>query len=76
MDQCPQGGKSVHALYSHMSTLEFLTEPPVGRPVSMLPSSRLLGRHVVEYLAYDQYPLSASFGFEAVPNGVTRGVEA
>jgi hypothetical protein len=27
---CPEGGKSSHALHSHMSTLDFLTEPPVN----------------------------------------------
>jgi hypothetical protein len=29
---CPQGGKSIHALHSHMSALEFLTEPPINCP--------------------------------------------
>jgi hypothetical protein len=29
---CPQGGKSIHTLRSHMSVLEFLTEPPIDSP--------------------------------------------
>jgi hypothetical protein len=28
MHQFPQAGKSIHALCSHMSVLDFLTEPP------------------------------------------------
>jgi hypothetical protein len=76
--QCSQGGKSIHALRSHMSTLEFLTEPPVDYPdtdagdVTFIKATDTIrGRDVMEeYLSCDQYPLSASFSFEEVHDGV------
>jgi hypothetical protein len=76
---CPQGGKSIHALHSHMSLLEFLTEPLINCPnsdkggVAFVKSTGFIwGRDAIEeYLACGLYPLSASVSFGEVAEGVT-----
>jgi hypothetical protein len=60
-----------------MSTVEFLTEPPINCPdsdmgdVSVKSTGFIRGQDVIEYLACGLYPLSANVSFDEVANGVT-----
>jgi hypothetical protein len=62
-------------LYSHISALEFLTEPLVYCPntdAGMSPFIKVacaIGGH--EYLACGQYPLSIGFSLREIADGVT-----
>jgi hypothetical protein len=62
-----------------MSTLDFLTEPPVDCPdmdtgdVAFVRATGAIGGRdaVEEYRACGRYPLSADFGFGEIRDGVT-----
>jgi hypothetical protein len=72
-----QGGKSVHALRSHMSALEFLMEPLVNcldtdlADVAFIKATSVIrGRDAVEYLSCILYPLLVSLGLREVADGI------
>jgi hypothetical protein len=75
----PQGGKSMCALRSHRSALEFLMEPPVNYPdtdvgdVAFVKATGAIGDHdaVEEYLACVLYCLSAGLSLGEVADGIT-----
>jgi hypothetical protein len=68
-----EGRKSVHALHSRMSMLDYAVEPEVEcldndpNDTAFIQASTT----IEEYLACKMYPLAASFGFESVPLGMT-----
>jgi hypothetical protein len=74
-----EGGKSVHALHSRMSMLDYAVEPEVecldndpNDTAFIQASTTIGGRNAIEeYLACKMYPLAAGFGFESVPLGMT-----
>jgi hypothetical protein len=67
-----QGGKSVHALHSHMSALKFCTKPSYdcsGKELSdnafVWASKCIRGRHVVEeFVSCGVQPLAAGVNFD------------
>jgi hypothetical protein len=77
--QSPHGGKNVYALCSHMSALDFLTEPPVDYidtdvgDVAFVRATCVIGGRdaIEEYLACGQYPLSSDFGFGEIHDSIT-----
>jgi hypothetical protein len=77
--QSSEGGKSVHALHSWTSELDYAMEPEVECPDSDLngvafvwATATIRGHDAVEeYLACKVYPLDAGFSFKNVPLGVT-----
>jgi hypothetical protein len=77
--QCSEGGKSVFALHSRMSELDYAVEPKVecsyndpNDVVFIQSTSTIRGCDVVEeYLVCKIYPLVASFSFRKVPVGMT-----
>jgi hypothetical protein len=74
-----EGGKSVHALHSQMSVLDYAIEPKVecldndpNDAAFVRATATIGGRDGVEdYVACKLYPLAASFVFESVPLGMT-----
>lgn len=77
--QSPHGGKNVYALCSHMSALDFLTEPPVDYidtdvgDVAFVRATCVIGGRdaIEEYLACGQYPLSSDIGFGEIHDSIT-----
>jgi hypothetical protein len=75
----PTGGKSIHALRSHMSTLRFCTRPSYDCPGDDLSDNAFIwaskcigGRDVVEkFVSCGVWPLAAGVNFEQVKVGVT-----
>jgi hypothetical protein len=69
-----EGGKSVYALHSRMSTLDYIVEPEVECPeddANNAPFIRAIttlgGRDAVEeFVACQMYPIATSFGFSGV----------
>jgi hypothetical protein len=78
-DQSPHGGKSIHALCSHMSPLDYLMALTINCPESDVNDEALVyGTRAIggcdgmeEYLARGMYPLSADFGFGRVNEALT-----
>jgi hypothetical protein len=76
---CPQGGKTIHALRSHMSTLNFPMKPSIQDSVEDLSDDAFLwacknigGRDAVEeFMSCGIWLLSAGVDFEHVKVGVT-----
>jgi hypothetical protein len=76
---CQQGGKFVHALRSHMSTLKFCTKPSYdcsGKDLSdgafVWASKCIRGQDVVEeFVACGVWLLAASVNFEQMEVGLT-----
>jgi hypothetical protein len=74
-----EGGKSMYALHSQMSTLDYVVEPEVDCPdddpndASFVRATATIGvRDVVEeFSACKMYPLASGFGFKAVTVGST-----
>jgi hypothetical protein len=70
-----EGGKSMHALHSRMSELDYAIEPKAECPnndpndaIFIRATGTISGRDAVqEYVACKMYPSVASFGFESVP---------
>jgi hypothetical protein len=77
--RCSEGGKSMYALHSRMSELDYTIEPKVECPDNdpndaafVRVTTTIRGRDAVEeYVACKIYPLAASFSFESVPLGMT-----
>jgi hypothetical protein len=71
---CPRGGKTIHALRSHMSALNFCTKPISSNTTQDLnddgfiwASQNIGGQDVVEeFLSCGVWPLSSSVDFEHV----------
>jgi hypothetical protein len=76
---CSQGGKSVHALRSHMSYLNFRTKPSfncadddLSDDTFVWASKHIGGRDIVEeFIACNVWPLAAGISFEQAKVGVT-----
>jgi hypothetical protein len=74
-----EGGKSMYALHSWMSELDYAVEPEVecandnpNDAAFIRATATIVGRNAVEeYIACKKYPLAAGFGFESVPLGTT-----
>jgi hypothetical protein len=74
---CPRGGKSVHALRSHMSTLKFHTKLSFNYPDDDLSggdffwASRCIGGRdaMEEFVSCGVWPLAAGINFEHVKVG-------
>jgi hypothetical protein len=74
-----KGGKSVHALHSWMSELDYAVEPKVecldndpNDAAFIQATATIRGRDAFEeYVACKMYQLAAGFGFESVPLGMT-----
>jgi hypothetical protein len=77
--QSSEGGKSVYALHSRMSELDYAIEPEVEcldddpNDVAFVRATTTIGGHdaVEEYIVCKMYPLVAGFGFESMPLGMT-----
>jgi hypothetical protein len=77
--RCSGGGKSVYALHSWMSELDYAVEPEVecldkdpNDAAFVRATTTIGGRDAIkEYVACKIYPLAASFGFESVPLWMT-----
>jgi hypothetical protein len=73
--QSSGGGKSIYALHSQMSELDYAVEPEVECPDNdhndaafIRATSTIRGSDIVEeYVACKMYPLAAGFGFESAP---------
>jgi hypothetical protein len=74
-----EGGKSVHALHTWMSELDYAAEPEVecldddpNEAAFIWATATIEGRDAVkEYVACKMYLLAVGFGFESVPLGMT-----
>jgi hypothetical protein len=74
-----EGGKSMHALHSRMSELDYAIEPEVECPdndpndiVFVRATATIRGHDTIEeYVACKMYPLAVGFGFKSVPLGAT-----
>jgi hypothetical protein len=77
--RCSEGGKSVFALHSWMSELDYAVEPEVEcsdddpNDVAFIRVTTTIGGRdaVEEHLACKMYPLAAGFSFRKVPVGMT-----
>jgi hypothetical protein len=77
--QSSEGGKSMFALHSQMSELDYAVKPEVecsdddpNDAAFVRAMATIGGRDVVEeYVACKMYPLATGFGFESVPVGMT-----
>jgi hypothetical protein len=76
---CPWGGKTIYALRSHMSALNFRTKPSIwdsGEDLSdnafVWASRNIRGRDIVEeFVSCGVWPLVASVNFEHVKVDLT-----
>jgi hypothetical protein len=77
--QSSEGGKSVHALHSWISALDYAVEPEVEcqdddpNDVAFIRATATIGGNnaVEEYVACMMYPFVVGFIFESVPLGMT-----
>jgi hypothetical protein len=77
---CPWGGKTIHALHSHMRALNFRTKPSIPESAQDLSddafvwaSQNIGGRDTVEeFVSCGVWTLSAGVNFEHVKDDVTH----
>jgi hypothetical protein len=77
--QSSRGGKSIYAMHSQMSELDYAIEPEVECPDNdpndvtfVRVTATIKGRDAIEeYVACKMYALAAGFSFESVPLGMT-----
>jgi hypothetical protein len=77
--QSAEGGKSIYALQTRLSALDYQVEPSVNCPdadsndATFVRAAVMIGGHhaMGEFLVCEMYLLFASFGFREVSDGVT-----